>query len=99
MVRGTLSVVERPAMDARRPDDHRHSGGGWTERNHLGRVRNLIASGAIDVCNFDASWGGGPTQWRRIAGLASAYGVRMAHHPEPQNSPPLPGSISHRTSV
>ena len=28
-----------------------------------------MMSGAIDVCNFDASWGGGPTEWRRVAAL------------------------------
>lgn len=62
-------------------------------------VRDLIADGAIDVCNFDASWSGGPTEWRRIAGLASAFGVRMAHHEEPQISAHLLGSISHGTYV
>jgi D-galactarolactone cycloisomerase len=62
-------------------------------------VRDLMSAGAIDICNFDASWSGGPTQWRRIAGLASAFGVRMAHHEEPQISPHLVGSISHGTYV
>ena len=33
--------------------------------------RDLMMSGAIDVCNFDASWGGGPTEWRRVAALAA----------------------------
>ena len=31
----------------------------------------MMAAGAIDVCNYDASWGGGPTEWRRIAALAA----------------------------
>lgn len=47
-------------------------------------VRDLIVSGAIDVCNFDASWSGGPTEWLRVAAIALAYGVEMAHHEEPQ---------------
>ena len=32
--------------------------------------RDLMAAGAIDVCNFDASWSGGPTEWRRAAAVA-----------------------------
>ena len=41
--------------------------------------RDLMETGAIDICNFDASWSGGPTQWRRAAAVASdlrrAYGA------------------------
>jgi hypothetical protein len=37
--------------------------------------RNLMEAGAIDVCNFDASWSGGPTEWRRVAALALSYDV------------------------
>lgn len=62
-------------------------------------VRDLMVNGAIDFCNFDASWSGGPTQWRRVAGTASLFGVRMAHHEEPQISPHLLGSVSHGTYV
>ena len=29
--------------------------------------RDLMEHGAIDVCNFDASWSGGYTNWRRMA--------------------------------
>ena len=39
-----------------------------------GGCRDLMVEGAIDVCNFDASWSGGPTEWRRVA--AMAHGVR-----------------------
>lgn len=46
--------------------------------------RNLMIDGAIDICNFDASWGGGPTEWRRVAATAELFGVRMGHHEEPQ---------------
>ena len=43
-------------------------------------MRTMITTGAIDVCNFDASWGGGPTEWRRVAALALAYDVELGHH-------------------
>ena len=43
-----------------------------------------MVEGAIDVCNFDASWSGGPTEWRRVAAMALAFDVQMAHHEEPQ---------------
>ena len=44
----------------------------------------LMTNGSIDVCNFDASWAGGPTSWRQVAGTAAALGIEMAHHEEPQ---------------
>jgi D-galactarolactone cycloisomerase len=60
-------------------------------------VRELIAGGSVDVCNLDASWSGGPTFWRRVAGMAALYGVRMAHHEEPQVAAQLLGGIAHGT--
>ena len=45
--------------------------------------RDLITDGAIDICNIDASWGGGATPWLKIAHLADCFGVQMAHHGEP----------------
>ena len=39
---------------------------------------------SIDVCNFDSSWSGGPTAWRRAAAIALSYDVQMGHHEEPQ---------------
>lgn len=62
-------------------------------------VRELLESGAIDVCNFDASWAGGPTEWRRVAGMASAYGVQMAHHEEAQISTHLLASVTNSAYV
>lgn len=59
--------------------------------------RDLMEAGAIDVCNFDASWSGGPTAWRRTAAIASAYDVQMGHHEEPQVSVHLLGSQPHGT--
>jgi D-galactarolactone cycloisomerase len=50
----------------------------------LGGLRDLIVDGAIDVSNFDASWSGGPTVWRRAAGLCAAFGIEIGHHEEPQ---------------
>lgn len=46
--------------------------------------RDLMEAGAIDVCNFDASWGGGATTWLEMASLACSYSVQLAHHEEPQ---------------
>lgn len=71
---------------------------GQTEFSRAG-CRDLMLEGAIDFCNFDASWGGGPSEWRRVAGMASAFGVTMAHHEEPQISAHLLGSIPHSACV
>ncbi|GEL26933.1 enolase [Pseudonocardia sulfidoxydans NBRC 16205] len=59
--------------------------------------RDLMEAGAVDVCNFDASWSGGPTAWRRTAAIAAAYDVAMGHHEEPQVSLHLIGSVPHGT--
>jgi D-arabinonate dehydratase len=67
---------------------------GQSETSRSG-CRDLMLDGAIDYCNFDASWGGGPSEWRRVAGMAAAFGVTMAHHEEPQISAHLLASISH----
>jgi D-arabinonate dehydratase len=56
-----------------------------------------MAAGAIDVCNFDASWSGGPTEWRRVAAHASTYAVEMGHHEEPQVAAHLLAAIPHGT--
>jgi L-alanine-DL-glutamate epimerase-like enolase superfamily enzyme len=59
----------------------------------------LMVEGAIDVCNFDASWSGGPTEWRRTAAIALALDVAMAHHEEPQVASHLLASVPHGTYV
>jgi D-galactarolactone cycloisomerase len=59
--------------------------------------RDLMEAGAIDVCNFDASWSGGPTAWRRTAAIAHSYSVAMAHHEEPQVAAHLIASQPHGT--
>jgi D-galactarolactone cycloisomerase len=56
---------------------------GQSELSRFG-CRDLMAAGSIDICNFDASWGGGPTEWRRVAALAQSYNVGVAQHIEPQ---------------
>ncbi|MBA2700204.1 MAG: mandelate racemase/muconate lactonizing enzyme family protein [Chloroflexi bacterium] len=62
-------------------------------------VRDLIVDGAIDVSNFDASWSGGPTVWRKAAGLAAAFGVQLGHHEEPQVASHLLASVPDHTFV
>jgi L-alanine-DL-glutamate epimerase-like enolase superfamily enzyme len=57
--------------------------------------RDLIDVGAIDICNFDGSWSGGPTEWRRAAAIAHASNVCMGHHEEPQIASHLLCSIPH----
>jgi D-arabinonate dehydratase len=57
--------------------------------------RDLINAGAVDILNVDATIAGGITEWRRIAGMASAHDVRMAHHEEPQVALHLLASIPH----
>jgi len=69
---------------------------GQSEDTRAG-LRDLIAAGAVDACNADASWIGGPSEWRRIAAIASAYEVEMAHHEEPQVSAHLLAAIPHGT--
>jgi len=69
---------------------------GQTEFSAAG-CRDLMETGSIDYCNFDSSWSGGPTEWRRVAGMATVYDVNMAHHEEPQVAAHLLASIPHGT--
>jgi D-galactarolactone cycloisomerase len=62
-------------------------------------LRDLVEEGAIDVSNFDASWAGGPTVWRKAAGLCAAYGVQLGHHEEPQVASHLLASVPDHTFV
>jgi D-galactarolactone cycloisomerase len=61
--------------------------------------RDLMVDRAIDVCNFDASWSGGPTEWRRVAAMSLSFDVAMGHHEEPQVAAHLIASISNGTYV
>jgi len=65
----------------------------------LSGLRDLIVDGAIDVSNFDASWAGGPTVWRKAAGLCAAFGVELGHHEEPQIAAHLLASVPDHTFV
>lgn len=58
-------------------------------------ARDLVMSGAIDYCNYDSSWGGGPTAWRRVAAMCDLFGVKMAHHEEAQIASHLLASVHH----
>jgi D-galactarolactone cycloisomerase len=59
--------------------------------------RDLMLDRAIDVCNFDAAWGGGPTPWRRMASVAHAFGVSVSQHQEPQLGAHLSAAVSNGT--
>jgi D-galactarolactone cycloisomerase len=89
------------ANDARDMRDVRARGGipvcaGQSEHSPEG-CRDLMERGAIDVCNFDASWSGGATNWRRMAATAHLYSVELAHHEEPQVAAHLLASQAHGT--
>lgn len=64
-----------------------------------GAVRDLLSEGAVDVINFDASWGGGPTEWQRVAALAGSYGASMGHHEEGHLAAHLLAAVPHGTYV
>ncbi len=57
--------------------------------------RDLIIHGGVGILNVDVTIAGGVTEWRRIAALASAFDVQMAHHEESQIALHLLASISH----
>jgi D-arabinonate dehydratase len=61
--------------------------------------RDLVTVGCVDILNVDATIAGGVTEWRRVAGLASAMGILMAHHEEPQVAIHLLASIPHALYV
>jgi len=71
---------------------------GQSEISRVG-MREMMVAGAIDVCNYDASWGGGPSEWRRIAALAAAFDVQLGHHEEAQVAAHLLASQPHGTYV
>jgi L-alanine-DL-glutamate epimerase-like enolase superfamily enzyme len=60
-------------------------------------VRRLVEAGAVDFVNYDASEGGGVTDWRRAALFCATAGVRMAHHEEPQIAAQLLAGVAHGT--
>jgi D-galactarolactone cycloisomerase len=56
---------------------------GQSEATSAG-VRRLVAEGAVDIVNFDASEAGGVTEWKRSAALCALYDIQVAHHEESQ---------------
>src|SRR6516162_10291904 len=62
-------------------------------------VRRLIDAGAVDIVNYDASEGGGVTEWRRAAALCATAGLAMAHHEESQIALQLISAVPHGTYV
>lgn len=89
--------------DRRDMRDVRAKGGipvcaGQSEYSPAG-CRDLMESGSIDVCNMDASWSGGYTNWRRMAALSQLYSVELAHHEEPQVAAHLLASQPNGTYV
>jgi D-galactarolactone cycloisomerase len=62
-------------------------------------IRRLIAAGAVDLINFDASEAGGITEWRQAAAMCAIHGIEMAHHEEPQIALHLLSGIPHGTYV
>ena len=57
--------------------------------------RDLVLHGGVRILNVDVTIAGGITEWRRIAGMASALNVEMAHHEESQVAMHLLASIPH----
>ena len=47
-------------------------------------IRRMIAEGAVDIVNFDASEAGGITEWKRIASMCFMEGIGLCHHEEAQ---------------
>ena len=62
-------------------------------------VRRLIDAGAVDIVNYDASEGGGVTDWKRVAALCATAGVAVAHHEESHIAQHLISAIPHGTYI
>jgi L-alanine-DL-glutamate epimerase-like enolase superfamily enzyme len=62
-------------------------------------IRRLIAAGAVDIVNFDASEAGGITEWRRAAAMCAVHGIELAHHEEPQIATHMLAAFPHGTYV
>lgn len=89
---------DREGMRLMRANGKVEIGAGQSEISPQGAAR-LIKDEVIDVINFDASWGGGITGWRKVAGLADLSGVRVAHHSEPHLGMHLLAGIGNRGYV
>jgi L-alanine-DL-glutamate epimerase-like enolase superfamily enzyme len=66
---------------------------GYELENTKYGFKDLIARGAIGICQADATICGGITEWRKIAALAECYGLPMAPHGANQLHVPLTAAI------
>ena len=66
---------------------------GYELENTKYGFKELIARGAIDICQADATICGGITEWKKIAALAECYGMPMAPHGANQLHVPLVAAI------
>jgi L-alanine-DL-glutamate epimerase-like enolase superfamily enzyme len=66
---------------------------GYELENTKYGFKELIARGAIDICQADATICGGITEWRKIAALAECYGMPMAPHGANQLHVPMVAAI------
>jgi D-arabinonate dehydratase len=57
--------------------------------------RDLVLYGRVRILNVDVTIAGGVTEWRRIAAMASAFDVQMAHHEEAQVALHLLAAVPH----
>ena len=71
---------------------------GQSELSRYG-CRDLMIHNAIDICNFDASWGGGPSEWRRVAALASCFDVKVMQHLEAHIGIGMCAGVAHGNSA
>ena len=78
-----VETLKRVKMNTRIP---LASGEGEIER---WGARRLMDTGVIDFLQFDCHRSAGPTEWRKMAGMASMMHVKMAPHHEP----PLHGHL------
>lgn len=62
-------------------------------------VRRLVDAKSVDVINFDASEGGGISEWRRAASVCALNGIQMAHHEEAQIAQHLITAVPHGTYI
>jgi D-arabinonate dehydratase len=66
---------------------------GYELENTKYGFKELIARGAIGICQADATICGGITEWRKIAALAECYGIPMAPHGADQIHVPLTAAV------
>ena len=61
--------------------------------------KELLEAGAIDICNFSSTYGGGVTPWLQAAGLAKVFGAQLAFTGEPQQAIHYMTAFEHGTVI